>query len=87
MAKKSTRAGKEAKKVKAASPRATAKATKELKAHHLASVCAEIENLRGSNGRIPRGEVTKVYERYKPIYGWLTIDIIKKALKNSKKKI
>jgi len=62
------------------------KATRVLKARHLESVCAEIESLRGANGRIPRGEMTKVYEQNKAIYSWLTIDIIKKCLKKRKDK-
>jgi hypothetical protein len=57
------------------------KATRALKARHLDSVCAEIESLRASNGRIPRGELMKVYEQNNAIYSWLTIDIIKKCLK------
>ena len=57
------------------------KATRALKARHLDSVCAEIESLRASNGRIPRGELMKVNEQNKAIYSRLTIDIIKKCLK------
>lgn len=60
------------------------KATRDLKSRHLAAVCAEINSRRGSNGRIPRGEMAKVFQEYKPIYSWLTIDIIKKGLNKSK---
>lgn len=63
---------------------AASKATKALKARHLESVCAEIESRRSSTGRIPRGEITRVLNENQPIYTWLTIDIIKKALKKSK---
>jgi hypothetical protein len=55
-----------------------------LKARHLESVCAEIESRRSAKGRIPRGEIARVFNENKPIYTWLTIDIIKKALKNVK---
>jgi hypothetical protein len=60
------------------------KATRVLKARHVESVCAEIESLRGPNGRIPRGAMAKVYEQNKAIYSWLTIDVIKKCLKKRK---
>jgi hypothetical protein len=53
-----------------------------LKARHLESVCAEIESRRSAKGRISRGEITRVLNENKPIYTWLTIDIIRKALKN-----
>jgi hypothetical protein len=62
------------------------KASRALKARHLDSVCAEIESLRASNGWIPRGEISKVYELDKAIYSWLTIDIIKKCLKKRREK-
>ena len=65
---------------------ANAKAIKELKARHLTSICAEIENLQSTNGRIPKGEISNAYEKNKPIYAWLTIDIIKKCLKKRKDK-
>ena len=91
MVKKSKRAAKSAKKATSvaktnvkASLTANSKATKELKARHLASVCAEIENLRSANGRIPKGEISNAYEKNKPIYAWLTIDIIKKCFKKKK---
>jgi hypothetical protein len=63
---------------------AVSKATMALKADHLESVCAEIESRRSAKGRIPRGEITRVFNENKPIYTWLTIDIIKKALKKCK---
>jgi hypothetical protein len=63
---------------------AVSKATMALKARHLESVCAEIESRRSAKGRIPRGEITRVFNANKPIYTWLTIDIIKKALKKCK---
>ena len=69
---------------KAAKASATAKATRELKARHLASLCAEIESKRSASGRIPRGEISKVFNEQKPIYTWLTMDIIKKGLKRAK---
>jgi hypothetical protein len=78
------KAAKGAKNEKATKP--CNKASKALKDRHLASVCAEIESKRTSKGRIPRGEVTKVFNEYKPIYSWLTIDIFKKALKKFKGK-
>ncbi len=59
------------------------KSTRALKSRHVAAICAEINSKRGSNGRIPRGEMLRVFNEYKPIYSWLTIDIIKKGLKRS----
>ncbi len=67
------KAAKGAKNMKAAKP--GNKASKALKDRHLASVCAEIDSKRSSKGRIPKGEITKVFNDYKPIYSWLTIDI------------
>jgi hypothetical protein len=34
---------------------ALSKSIREQKAHHLRSICTEIESLRASNGHIPRG--------------------------------
>lgn len=79
-----TPAAKGAKNVKATKP--GKRASKALKDRYLASVCAEIESKRTSKGRIPKGEVTKVFNDYKPIYSWLTIDILKKGLKKFKGK-
>jgi hypothetical protein len=64
---------------------AAVRATHALKARHLSAICAEIECQRCiASGRIPRGVITKALEANKPIYTWLTIDLIKKALKKSK---
>ncbi len=54
MATKNT--GKATRKIKKALKESNAplKATKVFKAHHLASVCAEIESKRSSTGHIPR---------------------------------
>jgi hypothetical protein len=60
------------------------KSIREQKARHLRSICAEIESLRASNGRIPRGELVRVLNEKKPIYNWLTVDLIKKELKKLK---
>jgi hypothetical protein len=60
---------------------ATCKAAKELRARHLASLCAEVESLRGANGRIPRGALSQVLQINKAVYSWLTVDILKKSLK------
>jgi hypothetical protein len=60
--------------------------SRELKKNHLKRVCAEIESLRSSSGRIPRGAMLQVYNEQKEVYHWLTIDIIKKELKKSKGK-
>ncbi len=79
-----TPAAKGAKNVKATKP--GKKASMALKDRHLASVCAEIESKQTSKGCIPKGEVTKVFNDYKPIYSWLTIDILKKGLKKFKGK-
>jgi hypothetical protein len=57
--------------------------TRELKARHLTSVFAEIESKRSASGRIPRGEISKVFNEQKPIYTWVTMDIIKKRFKKS----
>ncbi len=57
------------------------KATKELSARHLASICAEVESLRGANGRIPRGAFSQILNLNKEVYSWLTKDIKKKCLK------
>jgi hypothetical protein len=57
------------------------KATRELRARHLASLCAEFESLRGANGRIPRGALSQIISLNKGVYNWLTIDILKKSLK------
>ena len=64
---------------------AAAKAKRALKARHLAFVCAGIETHRGSNGRIPRGVMQRVFEEHKEIYHWLTIDLVKKGLEKAKK--
>ena len=72
---------------KAKKTSAAEKAIKQRKDRHLESVCAEIESLRASNGRIPRGEVARVFNEYKPIYNWLTIDLVKKGLKKYKDKV
>jgi hypothetical protein len=61
---------------------AVARATRALKARHLASICGEIDCQRCKHtGRIPRGVILKVLNANKEIYTWLTIDLIKKALK------
>jgi len=60
---------------------AAAKAKRALKAKHVAFVCADIESHRGSNGRIPRGVMQRVFGEHKEIYTWLTIDLVKKGLK------
>ena len=64
---------------------AAAKAKRALKARHLAFVWAGIETHRGSNGRIPRGVMQRVFEEHKEIYHWLTIDLVKKGLEKAKK--
>jgi len=64
---------------------AAAKAKRELKAKHVAFVCADIESQRGSNGRIPRGVMQKVFEQHKEIYPWMTINLVKKGLEKAKK--
>ncbi len=61
------------------------KASRALKAHHVASICAEIESSRTSTGHIPRGEILRVFYINKPVYTWLTMDIIKKRLKKKKR--
>ncbi len=50
--------------------------SRELK--NLKRVCAEIESLRSSSGRIPRVAMLQIYNEQKEVYHWLTIDIIKK---------
>jgi hypothetical protein len=65
---------------------ASSKTARALRARHLQSICVEIESRRSSNGRVPRGEITKVLNENKSIYTWLTVDIIKKALKTFKGK-
>lgn len=62
------------------------KVTKELRARHLASICAELESLRGANGRIPKGALSQVYNLNKRVYDWLSVDIIKKCLNKRKSK-
>jgi hypothetical protein len=57
------------------------KAARELRARHLASLCAEVESLRGANGQIPRGALSQILSLNKGVYNWLTIDILKKSLK------
>jgi hypothetical protein len=69
---------------KAANHDKSTKATRALKARHVASICAEIESKRTSTGHIPRGEILRVFNVNKPVYTWLTMDIIKKGLKKSK---
>jgi hypothetical protein len=64
---------------------AAAKAKRALKARHVAFVCAEIETHRGSNGRIPRGVMQRVFEEHREIYPWMTVDLVKKGLKKTKK--
>ena len=64
---------------------AAAKAKRALKARHVAFVCAEIETHRGSNGRIPRGVMQRVFEEHKEIYPWMTVDLVKKGLTKTKK--
>ena len=64
---------------------AAAKAKRALKARHVAFVCAEIETHRGSNGRIPRGVMQRVFEEHKEIYPWMTVDLVKKRLTKTKK--
>ena len=64
---------------------AAAKAKRVLKAKHVAYVCADIESHRGSNGLIPRGVMQRVFEQHKEIYPWMTIDLVKKGLKKTKK--
>ena len=63
---------------------AAAKGQRALRAKHVSYVCAEIETHRGSNGRIPRGVMSKVFEEHKQIYPWMTINLIKKGLMKSK---
>ena len=60
---------------------AATKAKRALKAKHVAFVCADIESHCGSNGRIPRGVMQRVFGEHKEIYTWLTIDLVKKGLK------
>jgi hypothetical protein len=52
--------------------------SRELKKKYLKRVCAEIESLRSSSGRIPRVAMLQIYNEQKEVYHWLTIDIIKK---------
>ena len=66
---------------KAANHDKSTKATRALKARHVASICAELESKRTSTGRIPRGEILRVFNVNKPVYTWLTMDIIKKRFK------
>ncbi len=63
---------------------ATAAAKRALRAKHVAFVCADVESHRGSNGRIPRGVMQRVFAEHKEIYHWLTIDLVKKGLKKRK---
>ena len=73
---------KKKKNVKTREDVSAARATRALKAHHLASICGEIDCQRCKDtGRIPRGVILKVLNANKEIYTWLTIDLIKKALK------
>jgi ABC-type cobalamin transport system permease subunit len=70
---------KEKKTVTKAKDDAAVWATHALKARHLSAICAKIECQRCiASGRIPQGVITKVLEANKPIYTWLTIDLIKK---------
>ena len=67
---------------------AAVKGARALKARHLSAICAEIESQRcKTSGQIPRGEITKVLYANKPIYTWLTIDLIEKGLKKIKSTI
>jgi hypothetical protein len=76
---KEKKTNKSKKKVISAKGHASSKATQALEARHLSSVSAEIKSQRSkASGRIPRGEIAKVLKANKPIYTWLTIDIIKK---------
>jgi hypothetical protein len=63
---------------------AAAKGQRALRAKHVSYVCAEIETHRGSNGRIPRGIMQKVFEEHKQIYPWMTINLVKKGLMKTK---
>jgi hypothetical protein len=65
---------------------ALSKTALALRAPYLLLICAEIERRRSSNGHIPRGGITEVLNEKKAIYTWLTVDIIKKALKTFKGK-
>jgi len=60
---------------------AAARKTKVLKARHIAFICAEINSKRLPSGRLRRGELEKVLKEQKPIFPWITIDLIKKGLK------
>ncbi len=61
---------------------AAVRATRALKARHLASICGEIDCQRCKDtGQMPRGVILKVLNANKEIYTWLTIDLIEKALK------
>lgn len=76
---------KKKKNVKTKEDVAFARATRALKARHLASICGEIDCQRCKDtGRIPRGVILNVLNANKGIYTWLTIDLIKKALKKFK---
>jgi hypothetical protein len=84
MGKKNSNKNVPKKAAKAAKAAATAKATRELKAPHLASVCAEVKSERTASGRIPKEEISKAFSAQMPIYTWLTMAIIKKGLKRVK---
>ena len=71
---------------KKASDTVAKRSAKALKTWHVARLCAQVESQRLANGRIPRGTITKVVDDNKPIYTWLTIDIIKKGLKKQSKR-
>ncbi len=73
---------KKKKNVKTREDLAAARATRALKARHLASISGEIDCQRCKDtGRIPGGVILKVLNANKEIYTWLTIDLIRKALK------
>jgi hypothetical protein len=56
---------------------------KELKARHVPCLCSEIERKRSANGRIPQGVIQKVANDNKVMYTWLTVDVLKKGLRNA----
>jgi hypothetical protein len=60
---------------------AAKRSAKALKARHVACLCSEIESKRSASGLIPRGVIQKLINDNKLIYSWLTVDILKKGLK------